>query len=462
MKNFLKKLMCFSIAGFICSNVSAATISISDDTTGASQNGKSVALEIKDDNLKDYTSVEFELIVSGTSYASIEYKPQLPSGMSYENNGSHYKIKMTTEGATLYATSIGNISYSTTENLNSSFKIKPTNVKFCKVDGTCDEVDNATVKIDEGDIKYAEPKSDDATLTSLTVSQGTLTPEFKSDVYEYEVTIADTINVITISAKEAEGATKTGTGTKRNLEIGENTFVIEVTAEDGKTQKSYTVVVNRGTLSEPSAYLEDIVINNIGCTLSPKFDSKNNKYTLEVPSGIENLDIEYKLEDKAATATIEGHKNLTVGENLITITVTSSDGEETQVYEIVATIIEDEDESSEEGAAPAKPIDDEDDKDKSISIWVIIGLIAGILLLVGGLAFVLFKKKKTNKNNNKKKSTSKIVEEKSDFENKNVEQLETKLFDDERTMSYEREILNTSKEVDDLEKTKEFNFKDFN
>jgi hypothetical protein len=87
--------------------------------------------------------------------------------------------------------------------------------------------------------------SSDATLSSLTVSQGTLTPSFNASTTTYSVDVASSVSTLTISATANHGAASvSGTGTKP-LDIGANTFHIVVTAEDGTTTKAYTITVNR-------------------------------------------------------------------------------------------------------------------------------------------------------------------------------------------------------------------------
>lgn len=104
---------------------------------------------------------------------------------------------------------------------------------------------------DRGEIKFisdggeVEQPSNDARLSQLTVSQGTLRPDFKSDVFNYTVAVSNSVKEIKLEAVAIdEKATVVGTGTK-SLQVGKNTFTIVVTAEDGTTTQTYTVVVTR-------------------------------------------------------------------------------------------------------------------------------------------------------------------------------------------------------------------------
>ncbi len=97
--------------------------------------------------------------------------------------------------------------------------------------------------------KPVDNRSTNTNLASLTVDGNKLTKE--NDEYKLEVN--SEVASINIEAKaEDEKAKVSGTGTK-NLNVGENTFNIVVTAENGK-KKTYTLVVTK----KDGYYLEDV------------------------------------------------------------------------------------------------------------------------------------------------------------------------------------------------------------
>ena len=97
----------------------------------------------------------------------------------------------------------------------------------------------------------AKPLSSIATLSSLSVSAGTLTPTFDPETTSYTVTVTNSVSSITITATATDAkATVSGAGTK-TLAVGANSFNIVVTAENGTT-KTYTVVVTREAPSDIS------------------------------------------------------------------------------------------------------------------------------------------------------------------------------------------------------------------
>jgi len=85
----------------------------------------------------------------------------------------------------------------------------------------------------------------DATLSNLSVSEGELLPEFNSNIYNYTVNVEYGVEEIAITATPNNpNAIVTGTGTF-SLEEGENIFTLTVTAEDGATELSYIITINR-------------------------------------------------------------------------------------------------------------------------------------------------------------------------------------------------------------------------
>lgn len=85
----------------------------------------------------------------------------------------------------------------------------------------------------------------DATLKILSLTSGTLEPGFRPDTGTYTATVDNSVTSVTITAKTTDSnATVIGDGTK-TLSVGSNTYTVTVTAEDGTTQKSYTITITR-------------------------------------------------------------------------------------------------------------------------------------------------------------------------------------------------------------------------
>lgn len=106
-------------------------------------------------------------------------------------------------------------------------------------------------------IKGLETSSNDATLKSLQISPGTLTPAFTPGQETYTVNVGlDTVK-LTVSAEANNDKAVVAVEGGDDLQEGENTVVCKVTAEDGTTVKSYTLTVNKveggESASDPAA-----------------------------------------------------------------------------------------------------------------------------------------------------------------------------------------------------------------
>ncbi|MCI5967784.1 MAG: cadherin-like beta sandwich domain-containing protein, partial [Tenericutes bacterium] len=130
-------------------------------------------------------------------------------------------------------------------------------------------------------ITVTRKASSDATLKSLTVSSGTLTPEFVSSKTEYTVSVPYSVSTITIGATVNNSeATVTGTGDKE-LVVGENKIEITVTAQNRDT-KTYTITVTREKDTDNT--LKSLSLTN--CTLSPTFNGNTTSYTCTVENNV--------------------------------------------------------------------------------------------------------------------------------------------------------------------------------
>lgn len=95
--------------------------------------------------------------------------------------------------------------------------------------------------------------SKDATLKSLQVSPGSLTPEFSPDVDTYAVTVGTDVTKIIVSAEcTDDNASKIIKGNE-DLQMGENRVTCRVTAQDGETAKEYVIVVTKAEGGASSA-----------------------------------------------------------------------------------------------------------------------------------------------------------------------------------------------------------------
>lgn len=129
-----------------------------------------------------------------------------------------------------------------------ALKAGTTNIKI-----TSQEVydaDARTVNIEHvgsSAVKVTAPEtySKEASLESLTIDPGELTPAFSADVTEYTAIVGPDVEKLTVSAPAKDSKASVSVSGNEGLQMGENTVSCKVTAEDGETTKTYTIVVTK-------------------------------------------------------------------------------------------------------------------------------------------------------------------------------------------------------------------------
>ena len=189
-----------------------------------------------------------------------------------------------------------------------------------------------------GDVSYTvtvaeKPKNTNCNLMSLRVEEGSLSPAFDADSTRnaYSLTVPNSVNALNVSAATANELASYVIEGAEQLEVGENTVKVTVTAESG-AQRVYTITVTR---KEPPA--TDATLSHLEAeegTLSPEFDSALTEYTINVPSDVTSLTIKAETTDEKASYEIAGNADFQVGENTVTITVTAEDPSVSAVYTI--------------------------------------------------------------------------------------------------------------------------------
>ena len=96
-----------------------------------------------------------------------------------------------------------------------------------------------------------EKKSSNASLGSIVISAGTLSPEFSAATKDYTATVDYSCSSLAVTANPADSkASVTSVTGNDSLEVGENTVSVVVTAEDGSTS-TYNIVVTRRAEDDP-------------------------------------------------------------------------------------------------------------------------------------------------------------------------------------------------------------------
>ena len=107
------------------------------------------------------------------------------------------------------------------------------------------DYNDMTVSASSGTITVNAPReaSTDATLKSLTVGEGSLSPAFSSGVISYSMSVGAGVDALTINAKANSEYAKVAIS-GNSLKEGSNAVKIVVTAESGAT-KTYTINVEK-------------------------------------------------------------------------------------------------------------------------------------------------------------------------------------------------------------------------
>ena len=105
---------------------------------------------------------------------------------------------------------------------------------------TVEHVGSSAVKV-SAPVTYSK----DAALSSITISPGELTPEFSADVTEYTAVVGADVDKLTVSAPANHDKASVSVSGNEGLQLGENTITCKVTAEDGETTKTYTILVTK-------------------------------------------------------------------------------------------------------------------------------------------------------------------------------------------------------------------------
>ncbi|MBR1630991.1 MAG: Ig-like domain-containing protein, partial [Paludibacteraceae bacterium] len=155
----------------------------------------------------------------------------------------------------------------------------------------------------------ASVKNNDATLSSLTVSAGTLTPAFDAETEAYTVSLPYGSSIPTVGAtKNDDYASDPVIIQATAFTAGNNVASVSVTAEDEETTKTYTVTF---TMAEPDLRLYEVVLtNDFSAFIDNNYNADDNySVTGYYFSGEDAPTIKsFTAATNGATATISGDK----------------------------------------------------------------------------------------------------------------------------------------------------------
>lgn len=313
-------------------------------------------------------------------------------------------------------------------------------------------------------------KSNNANLSDLGIRPNDF-KGFKPGNTSYNVTVPNDVEKVEIYAKTQDVNAKATGGGSKKLSVGDNSFNVTVTAEDGKTKKIYTINIKREeAVSEKNDTSKNEVLSNEvsekeianqtaneiaeetiakedkgdkgdlnkldvqGYTLSPVFSPNVYEYKLTVSEDVTSLDVKAEATNSNVQVEIAGNKDLKEGENVITIMCYNKETKKNTTYQIIA-----EKKAKEDTHAEAI---NEAYKKRNLIIKVGIALI--IILIVA--CIVVFKK---DKEGNEKefqqieKDTKNEKETKHEIRNLNIEE---NMDNEEKPLAMQRKKAEIKKE----------------
>lgn len=175
-------------------------------------------------------------------------------------------------------------------------------------------------------------KSNNANLKSLEIANFEFAPSFNADVTQYTLEVTNDINELEIKAEAEDSKATVTVNGEKDLKNGENSVTIKVNAEDG-TVKIYEIKVTK----TEAATLGLKSLKIAGTDIETNFKEDVFNYEVKINEDLSKLDIEAVASEEGATIEILGNENLQEGENIITIIVTSKDGENKATYQVKVT-----------------------------------------------------------------------------------------------------------------------------
>ena len=191
-------------------------------------------------------------------------------------------------------------------------------------------------------VAVAEPLSGNANLSSLSVSEGTLSPAFSEGTTSYSIGEVDySVSKLNISYKTEDSKSKVSIS-GNDLVVGSNTVSVVVKAENGTT-KTYKITVTRKQdpdyVPSSNADLKEITVSN--GVISPNFAGDKTDYIVYLP--FEYLGKEFSATGSAADGKASGVTGgkieaLVEGVNETTVVCKAEDDTE-KIYKITVVVM---------------------------------------------------------------------------------------------------------------------------
>ena len=164
-----------------------------------------------------------------------------------------------------------------------------------------------------------------AALSDLSLSAGTLTPDFDPAITDYTASVGYDTSSVTISATPAYSGKVSGDTDEKTLDVGPNKCKITVTSEDKNATKEYTVTITRAEAA--TIPVAGVTLDKMAYTLYTNKDPQTFKLQPTVePGNATDKTVSWK-SSNTGVAKVDVDGNVTaVSTGTATITVTTKNG----------------------------------------------------------------------------------------------------------------------------------------
>jgi len=250
----------------------------------------------EDDNVKETYKIKFEQILeSDSSLNSLVVKRGSETfNLTPAFSSTHKNYNLTVEG------DVDEVEIEATPNGSHTQSVTGTGTVTLVSGGNTKEI---VVTAEDGTkttytLNITRKINTSATVTDITIGGETI-DGFDPSIATYDLgSVPYDTTTIDLGATPTAGASLSGDTGVQNLNVGDNTFEINVTAQDGVTTGKYTIKVRRKS--------NDYSLKDLSITSSPASTVRkdvNGDYTIDIPSQVERISITPIPNHESATVT---------------------------------------------------------------------------------------------------------------------------------------------------------------
>ena len=190
--------------------------------------------------------------------------------------------------------------------------------------------------------------SSNANLSGLTISTGTLTPEFNSDTAAYSASVSSSVSAVTVNPVTSDGNAMVKVNDQEvnsgqdsqtiNLDVGNNTITVLVTAQDA-TVKTYTIIVNRESSGSESSSHRSRNTSSSVVTFNATIPAGTDK--IDVPLSVDRVEgvAVTKLTESILASAFRKIEIDSVGGKSARVVIPKMESSETYVMQLPAAVL---------------------------------------------------------------------------------------------------------------------------